>query len=435
MYSSIDATANDNGKGKDDSNMMSHDGTSMDIASDDDSEQTDGKQESLQGPVWSKSQFAKVDLLGAALHQSVEKKQEHLNQKDKKETERIRLPFEILMHIFDIFDHKGKLGPEHLRICRDLYWGLLPKIYCSPKLKSRNFASFMDTVVSSKHVGNLVKELDLSYIIQGGKNASVARLLKRTKENLELFVAPQASFGFGPLIALKNCKKLRILDLRLVSEKLNLEELFLSLSNLHDLTHLSFPRSSVELNDLKGITWPTNLSFLRLSGGITDDFLLHCDFPLTITHLEFAHCPHITDTGFQCILEKLGRNLKALRVQYPMPKLKSNSLDSVLIVCPFLVVLEVAVDYVSSTFFDEENLSFLPFLRPLRTLYIESSGLLGTSTRIHPIDLAVAINEDRLPCLKNLRCTAKLGWNPDSDYVSYIAEKLEERGGGLYIGY
>lgn len=435
MYSSINATANDNGKGKDDSEMMSHDGTRMDITSDDDLDHTEDKPESIQGPIWSRSQFAKVDLLSAALHQTVEKKQVHPNQRDRNEVGKVKLPFEILIHIFDILDYKGKLGPEHLRICKDLYCGLLPKIYCSPKLKSRNFASFMDTVVSSKHVGNLIKELDLSYIIQGGKNASVARLLKRTKENLELFVAPQASFGLGPLIALKNCKKLRILDLSLVSEKLNLQELFVSISNLRDLTHLSFPRSSVELNDVKGITWPTNLSFLRLSGGITDDFLLHCHFPSTITHLEFAHCPHITDTGFQCILEKVGRNLRGLRVQYPMPKLKSNSLDSVLIACPFLTILEVAVDYVSSTFFDEENLSFLPFLRPLRTLYIESSGLLGTSTRIHPIDLAVAINEDRLPCLKNLRCTAKLGWNPDSDYVSYIAEKLDERDGGLYIGY
>lgn len=61
--------------------------------------------------------------------------------------------------------------------------------------------------------------------------------------------------------------------------------------------------------------------------------------------------------------------------------------------------------------------------------------MLGTSTKLDPVDLAIAINEERLPFLKNLRCTAKLGWDTKSEYVSYIIDTLDERGGGFYVGY
>ena len=67
--------------------------------------------------------------------------------------------------------------------------------------------------------------------------------------------------------------------------------------------------------------------------------------------------------------------------------------------------------------------------------WFDCSGMLGTSTRLEPIDLAIALNEERLPMLKNVRCTAKLGWDPQSEYVSYIVDELDDRGGGLYIGY
>ncbi|KAG2731564.1 hypothetical protein G9P44_005151 [Scheffersomyces stipitis] len=200
-------------------------------------------------------------------------------------------------------------------------------------------------------------------------------------------------------------------------------------------THLSFPRSSISINDYKSINWPPKLSYLRISGGISDDFLRDSHFPSTINQIEFAHCPAISDVGLGNLLLRIGRNLKSLRIQYPMPGLKTESLDDVFRFCPNLYTLEVAVDYVSTRFFDEENLQYMDSFRPLRTMYINSSGSLGTSTKLDPIDLAVAINEDRLPFLKNLQVTAKLGWDPKSEYVTYIADELDERNGGLYIGY
>ncbi|CUM66695.1 uncharacterized protein PRCAT00004373001 [Priceomyces carsonii] len=375
------------------------------------------------------SQFEKVDVLGRCL--TGPKTRNEIVE----EISVMRLPLEIIIYVLEILDYNDQLRPKFLRISKLFYNIVLPMIYRHPKLKATNFFAFVDTISSNKNIGNFIKVLNLSYIIQTGKNAFIAKLLKRSRKHLEVFVAPQTSFGLGPLIALKNCERLKVLDLRLVSETLNLVELFKSISKLNELTHLSFPRSSIELYDYSSIAWPPKLSFLRISGGVTDLFLMESHFPSTIRQLEFAHCPSVKSFGLHSVLFRLGANLTSFKVQYPMPTLEQNSLDRIFNYCPNLIVLEVAVDYVSSSFFDEENLSYLPYKRPLKTLYIDSSGMLGTTNRLDPIDLAVAINEERLPLLKNLQCTAKLGWDPDSEYVSFIADSLDERGGGLYIGY
>jgi hypothetical protein len=41
--------------------------------------------------------------------------------------------------------------------------------------------------------------------------------------------------------------------------------------------------------------------------------------------------------------------------------------------------------------------------------------------------------EDRLPNLKNVRVTPKLGWDFNSDDVAVLVDLLEENGGGLYV--
>lgn len=329
----------------------------------------------------------------------------------------------------------GHLKTKHLRLSKLFYVLLLPIFYRRPILKGNNFFLFVEAISANKNIGSFIRDLDLSFVNQAGKNAFVAKLLKRSRPLLESFTAPQTSFGLGPLIALRGCVSLRVLDLRLVSETLNLEELFQSIHLLEHLTHLSFPRSSLEISDYKRVHWPPKLEYLRVSGGISDDFLIESDFPTTIKHIEFAHCPKVMHVGFQHLLFKVGHNLKSLRVQFPMPGLQGNSLDIIFIYCPNLVLLETTVDYMSSEFFDEECLQYLLYPRPLRSLYIESSGMLGTTDKMDPLDLAVALSDGRLPNLKNIRCTAKLGWDPKSDGVSYIVDELDERNGGLYIGY
>lgn len=379
------------------------------------------------------SKFEKIDVLHCAING------QNLDyagvQDQEQQAKMMSFPLEIFYRIFQILDSWGALHPKFMRVCKCFYLMILPILYQTPHLRATNFFNFVETLSNNKSLGNFIQTLDLAYVIQSGKNAFVARLLKQSRKNLETFVAPQTSFGLAPLIALKNCQNLKVLDLRLVSETVNLAQLFHSIENLSHLTHLSFPRSSIEISDYENISWPPHLTFLRLSGGISDDFLYHSKFPTLITNMELAHCPAISDLGLKQVLYRIGPQLITLKVQYPMPALKQNTLDEVFFFCPNLRVLEISVDYVSSLFFDEQYLGYLDFLRPLRTFYINSSGMLGTLTRLDPMDLAVALDDGRLPLLKNIQCTAKLGWDPKSDAVEFIVNKLDERKGGLYIGY
>lgn len=390
-------------------------------------------QHSYRGKVWPRSQFEKVDVLLCCLNNGNEDFDEAVREIEL-QSKYMALPLEIIVNILVILHQRGKLRPRFLRVCRLFYRICLPLVYENPKLKASNFFQFVDTISQKNNPGEHVRQLDLSYIIQTGKNAYVAKLLKRSRQKLEVFVAPQTSFGLGPLIALKNCQHLRVLDLRLVSETLNLEELFRSIRTLDNLTHLSFPRSSIDINDYLSIRWPPRLTALRISGGITDTFLTQSEFPKSITHLEFSHCPAVHHDGLQTILWRFGHNLTTLKVQYPMPSLRDNSLDPVFKYCPRLTYLEIAVDYVSNSFLDDDNLTDADD-RPLRSLFIDSSGMLGTSNKLDLVDLAIALNDNRLPRLKNVSCTAKLGWDPKSEYVSFIVDTLDARGGGLYIGY
>lgn len=397
-------------------------------------------EQKIKGKIWPMSQFEKIDVLRCCLdngNKVFEDTMALVQQEMSLQELLMCLPTEIIMYIFEILYFRGQLKPKFLRVNKMFYSLLIPYIYGYPKLKATNFFSFVDTITNNKKIGDNVRQLDLAYIIQSGKNAFVAKILKRCRKNLISFVAPQTSFGLGPLVSLKNCENLEILDLRLVSETLNLAELFNSIRNLDKLTKLSFPRSSIEIDPslLDKIHWPPKLTSLRISGGISDEFLFRSTLPDTITHLEFAHCPAIGDDGIRSLLYKFGENLKSLKVEYPMPKLKDNTLDVIFDCCPNLTTLLVYVDYISGSFFEDFNLKYLDYERPLKTMYIDSSGMLGTSTKLHPLDLALAITEGRLPKLKFLRCTAKLGWDPKSDFMTTIIQELEERDGGCYLGY
>lgn len=392
-----------------------------------------------KGNLWPRSQFQKVDVLQWCLYHGSEEYRKKLleleEEEQRKRSGTLVLPLEIIINVLEILSANGQLRPKFLRVSRMFYLVTLPMIYRRPVLKGSNFFLFVNTMTVDKKIGEFIRDLDLSNVNHSGKNAFVAKLLKRSRKYLQAFTAPQTSFGLGPLMALRGCEHLKILDLRLVSETLNLEELFHSILLLNNLTHLSFPRSSLEIDNYSNVKWPPKLEYLRVSGGISDEFLMMSEFPLTIKHMEFAHCPKVRHVGFQAFLYKVGINLKLLRIQFPMPCLQSDLLDIVFKYCPNLWLLEVSVDYMSAEFFDEDNLLHLNFARPLKNLYIDSSGMLGTTDKLDPLDLALALGDNRLPKLKNVRCTAKLGWDPKSDGVSYIANELDERNGGLYIGY
>ncbi|KAK7204228.1 hypothetical protein BZA70DRAFT_281851 [Myxozyma melibiosi] len=316
-------------------------------------------------------------------------------------------------------------------VCRSWYHAGIKYVYRRPRLYPKNYLDFVTTISSSDVLGKYVHVLDLRFTIQSGKNSYTSRLLRRCSKTVEEFYAPQTSFGYAPLISVRHCMNLRVLDLSLVSETVDLRELFQAIKNLQKLTVLNFPRSSVFCVDFDDNLWPPNLSTLGLAGGISDDFLLTTRFPDTITELTMAHCPFVKMDAVKSLLRQLGPTLTALRITFPMPALGFNALDTALSLCPRLYRFIVSTDYITHRMLSSEN-CFTD--HPLEILELDCSGMLGQSHKIQADDIALAILEGRLPKLRIVRASIKLGWSKDDEEVSELIEVLSEKeDGGLWI--
>lgn len=362
----------------------------------------------------------------------------------------LRLPLEIIIEILKLTSNP--YCTNHLVLCRAIYWMFLKNIYEYPELKSKNLESFLDVIsgddaamvkeidddliinkdkkkVNSKLALKrkfqlMVKCLDLSSVVQNGKNSYMSKLLRRTSNSLEIFISSQSAFGAAPLVSLRACNELKILDLRLVSESVNLVELFKSIESLPKLEQLCFPRSSLICDEYE-FKWPEKLWYLRLQGGITDSFAINVRLPQTITTLEFAHCPNLTDEGLNHILSNIGINLNRLSIQYPMPKIGEKGADKSFYLCPNLKYFFIDIGYISWELLNEENLVFLEeFDRPLKSIIIESTGYMGMCEKLTPNDITVAVDEGRLPCLEKLGLSAMLGWDFKSDDMEDMVSEL-----------
>lgn len=351
-------------------------------------------------------------------------------------TDQMKLPLEIQKLIINYTDPLPDVN--YLLVCHYWYWQTLPMIYFNPSLNSKNFQAFVNSITfeRKKRMGDLVHELNLSTILQSGKNSFVSKLLRRCSANLEKFTAPQTSFGYAPLMSLKSCHSLIYLDLGLVSETVKLNDLFAAIKNFENLTHLSFPRSSINCDNCDNFHWPKNLKYLKLSGGFTNEFVQNINWPQTIKTLEFSDCPQLDEHSFYTILDQVGGNLKHLFFYYPMPSFHDNSLDYVFRYCPNLLSIQIMVDYCTKWAFSEYMLSILENgERPLKTIYLECSGQLGMATKIHPDDFTIALMEHRLPLLKNIRVSSRLGWDMKSSEVEDLVNALEEQDGSLFVHY
>jgi hypothetical protein len=108
-----------------------------------------------------------------------------------------------------------------------------------------------------------------------------------------------------------------------------------------------------------------------------------------------------------------------------------NAFDKVLIICPHLEKLTIAVDYVSAHLFDEEN---SPSGHPLRWLNLESSGNPGVEKKITPDDVFIAVAEERLSELRVVRASKRLGWEQENsksmmmDLNELLETRAEEKG-------
>jgi hypothetical protein len=222
----------------------------------------------------------------------------------------------------------------------------------------------------------------------------------------------------------------------LVAEPPPLPDLFKTISHLEKLHTLRLPRSSGfgVHHKPSSFTWPPNLKELCLSGGI-DAHFLHgiVSFPPTLRHLTIENCPNAKSHAVTHLLKKAVRplpNLESLKIAH-MPRISRYALDDVLLLLPQLKSLSISIDYVSDALFDpthfhhnahsipEEDASLPspakgaspigPNLRSLELTASSSSHTLDDS--LTPIDILIAVVDDALPKLRQVRVARELAWD------------------------
>jgi hypothetical protein len=173
---------------------------------------------------------------------------------------------------------------------------------------------------------------------------------------------------------------------------------------------------------------------LCLSGGI-DAHFLHgiVSFPPTLRHLAIENCPNAKSHAVTHLLKTAVRplpNLESLKIAH-MPRISRYALDDVLLLLPQLKSLSISVDYVSEAIFDlnhfhhnphgipEEDASLSTPVRArspigpnLRSLELTaSSSSLTLDDSLTPIDILIAVVDDTLPKLRQVRVARELGWD------------------------
>lgn len=384
-------------------------------------------------------------------------------------TEPLYLPDEILVQILDYvsrFQESQYTLASCCLLSRQWYSTAVAYLYRSPYLYGKNFDPFAQVIVPSlnlhirkSHLAELVRDLDMSRLVHQASKRITARLLGRTKDNLEAFRAPVASFGSNCQPALSKCHRLRYLDLSLVSESPPLLDLLKTVSHLESLTTFRLPRSSgFSTNASSTIVWPPNLENLSISGGI-DSHFMHgvVTFPQTLRSLTIAHCPMAKGFALLHLLRNAVRplpNLETLKVAH-CPRLVGSSLNDVLLYLPGLTKLSVSVDYITPAVFDLNPnewtieaarmcAEIAPVRIPsprhrwtqgrtcqLRTLELSNSGNPGVEDKISPIDVLIAIDEGTLPELRNVRAAKSLMWhtNAIAEDAEALADRLKESAG------
>lgn len=369
----------------------------------------------------------------------------------------IHLPDEIIIHILD-YVQRFPTVQQTLAACTKLnhqwYSITVPLLYRAPNLEGRRYDAFVRSIcpsinlhVRKSPLSSLVKVLDLRNLVHQGSKSMTARLLGRTKGNLEEFCAPQASFAINCLPALSKCAKLRVLDLTLVSESPPLLDLFKTTAHLTQLKTLRLPRSSgfgVHHNAaaFPSMMWPPNLEDVCLSGGI-DGHFLHgvVKFPQTLKSLTIKHCPQAKGYAVIHLLKEHIRPLpllESLEIAH-MPRFSSRAVDQALRILPQLKKLSVSADYVTSALVDEgkfpgpeEELveSSDAFVHGnLRTLELTYSGSpSGVEDKITALDIMIAIEEGTLPKLRQVRVDQALLWQSAGmrEDVEALGDMLQE---------
>ncbi|KAB2580538.1 F-box protein [Lasiodiplodia theobromae] len=366
---------------------------------------------------------------------------------DDKQAE--HLPDEIVLEILSHIPHTKESQSDLWSFClvkRQWYNVAISRLYEEPWLEGSNFDPFVNTICPSRnlHIKNselagLVRVLDLKRIVHQSTKATTARLLGRTKSNLEVFIAPQSAFAINSFAALSKCTNLRVLDFSLICEAVSFSSLAHVLAKLPNLKTLYFPRSSSDSAsfDASTIAWPP-LERLYLSGSIDSNFIrrllkddsLSCRLPASLKTLSITHCPRLATHDLTSLIRAVGPQLEVLTVEN-IRGLRANAMDRVLDFCPHLKLLRVSLDYLTFMFVyrDQEDVRFLD--HPLERLELTDSGNMGWSLDPDEVlkagDLADAIQDGTIPNLRIIRVSKSALWHvDDADEMRRLIDTMEE---------
>ncbi|KAH7126883.1 hypothetical protein B0J11DRAFT_432940 [Dendryphion nanum] len=347
------------------------------------------------------------------------------------------LPDELLLEILGYFP-KGIESQKPLakfcRISRQWYDVGIIRLYEAPFVVGSKFEPFHNTICPSKSpfgkksdLASLVKVLDLSHLVHQATKAQTARLLSRTQQSLQKFVAPQASFAVNCWASLSKCRKLRILDLSLVSEQIDHQALNHTIAQLPLLSELYLPRCSGRYDIDKGpflnMKWPPQLQHLQLSGNVYGHVadMIHQPqtVPHTMTSLSICYCPKLTSNEIRKLLRSLAPLVTKVRL-HDLPEVSQGALNGVLQWMPQLTDLTIAVDYIDVSFghmpedFSPQNWRSA---LPLESLTLVTSGLRSVDPHraFVAIDLFTLIDERYLGRLRFVRIAASTGWASKDD--------------------
>lgn len=358
----------------------------------------------------------------------------------------IHLPDEIVIQILSYIPREPYAVAKRTffsacQLSHQWYDAAIPLLYERPVLGGRNFLPFVRTICPSKNahvirspLAELVKVLDLRHLVHEGSKSTTARLIGRTKGQLEEFMAPVATFSAHCFPALSKCTHLKLLDLSLVAESPPLPDLFRTVAHLEELQTLRLPRSSGfgVHHRPSAFSWPPNLRELCLSGCI-DAHFLHgiVAFPPTLRHLTIENCPNAKTHAVTHLLMKVVRplpQLESLKIAN-MPRISRFALDGVLCYVPQLKNLSVSIDYVSAELFDAQGIRHHHLMLADESLSEEviNSNVVGPELRsleftvsnsshtvddkLTPIDVVLAMSDGSLPKLRQLRIARELQWD------------------------
>lgn len=202
-----------------------------------------------------------------------------------------------------------------------------------------------------------------------------------------------------------------------MSEAIALSDLLRTISTLPELRSLQLPRSSIHESSRDNIryNWPPNLQRIDISGGLSDrDLVYFSTLPSSVSHLRIENCPNLSMEFIEPLIQEKGIQLRSLRLGFPMPSLRSDSLNLIKDHLPNLHHLSISTDYSDWAFFDANPQRGQPRFPALRELELDCLHAFKPDGRhIGPGSVWDSIATGPFTSVRKLRVHWGLAWTDD----------------------